>query len=359
MRAFTLLFALAWCVPASLADTVRLHPQAVVVGQSMITLGDVAALEGDAVRALRGVVVGRFPAGAREVVVAIDTVRHHLDAAAVNLSLLSIKGARSCRVAAAGDRQPAVRPVPVPVVFAEPQPQPQTRTHEPVQSAVSVASVRDVVPTLAQRVTERLALLAGADPAALAVTFRGDTTAAAWLNTPASLRDVEIVLESRTGLGRVPVRVRRFAPDGQVQEARLTVDVVQREDAVVVTAPIRRGERFTAQNVAVQLTELSRGQSPPVADLDAVLGRAASVTLRVGTAVVERHLAPDVLIKRGDLVTVTVHRGRLRIRTVGRAAENGERGAIVALRNETTRERFYATVIGPRRAVIHDGDSSL
>ena len=208
---------------------------------------------------------------------------------------------------------------------------------------------------MSQRITERLERLTLAEPGTLAVTFRGDADAAARLNDPAPAGDVEITLDSRTGLGSVPVRVRTFADDGRVFETRLTAQVVQRVGVVVVTAPVRRGDRFTSENVAVQAVELDRSHGTPVAELDAVLGRAAAATLRVGTPVIERHLAPDVMVKRGDLVTVTVHRGRLSIRTVGRAAENGARGAIIALRNDATREQFYATVTGPRRAVIEAG----
>ena len=356
-----MVLGLGFAAVAAGADAVRLHPQAVVASGTQVTLGDVAELEGPAARALRGLVVARFPAvpepvgkkvaRAAEVVVPIDTVLRHLDAAAVNLSLLTVKGARSCRVVNGVAQD--VEPVPV-------TPAPAKDPAAPVAIAPAVPAQRAeaTAPTLAQRVNARLVALTGAEPGALTVTFRGAAEAAGLLNAPAPAGDVEITLESRTGLGRVPVRVRRFAADGQVFETRLTADVVREMGAVVVTAPIRRGERFSSDNVAVQRTDLSRGHGTPVVDLAQVLGRSASATLRVGMPVIERHLAPDVLVKRGDLVTVTVRRGRLSIRTVGRAIEDGERGAIVALRNDATREQFYATVTGPRRAAITSTDQS-
>ena len=353
-----MVLGLGFAAVAAGADAVRLHPQAVVASGTQVTLGDVAELEGPAARALRGLVVARFPAvpepvgkkvaRAAEVVVPIDTVLRHLDAAAVNLSLLTVKGARSCRVVNGVAQD--VKPVPV-------TPAPAKDPAAPVAIAPAVPA-EATAPTLAQRVNARLVALTGAEPGALTVTFRGAAEAAGLLNAPAPAGDVEITLESRTGLGRVPVRVRRFAADGQVFETRLTADVVREMGAVVVTAPIRRGERFSSDNVAVQRTDLSRGHGTPVVDLAQVLGRSASATLRVGMPVIERHLAPDVLVKRGDLVTVTVRRGRLSIRTVGRAIEDGERGAIVALRNDATREQFYATVTGPRRAAITSTDQS-
>jgi len=352
MRYLVLLFVLALLAVGAVgvrADSVQLHSQA-VVGGSEITLGDVAELDGPTARTLGSLVVGRFPGSATEVTVTFDTVHRHMEAAAVNLAALAVRGARSCRVvnAAADDvttPAPAALPVPVPAVVAAPA--------TPTVSPDAVA-----VPTVSQRITDQLERLTAADPDALAVTFRGDADVAAWLNGPAPAGDVEITLESRTGLGRVPVRVRRFADDGRVHEARLTADVVQRVGVVVVTAPIRRGDRFTVQNVAVQAVDLDRGHGTPVVDLNDVLGRAASAALRVGTPVIDRHLAPDVLVKRGDLVTVTVRRGRLSIRTVGRATEDGERNTIIALRNDATREQFYATVTGPRRAAIEADDTA-
>lgn len=355
MRYLVLLFILALLAVGAVgvrADSVQLHSQA-VVGGTEITLGDVAELDGPTARALGSLVVGRFPGSATEVTVTFDTVHRHMESAAVNLAALTVRGARSCRVVNAAADGVAPAPAPGPITL----PVPATGVvADPTPEAISPEA--DDVPTVSQRITDQLERLTAADPNALAVTFRGDADAAAWLNGPAPAGDVEITLESRTGLGRVPVRVRRFADDGQVHEARLTADVVQRVGMVVVTAPIRRGDRFTAQNVAVQAVELDRGHGTPVAVLDDVLGRAASAALRVGTPVIDRHLAPDVLVKRGDLVTVTVRRGRLSIRTVGRAAEDGERGAIIALRNDATREQFYATVTGPRRAAIEAGDAA-
>lgn len=366
MRVVLLLLVLVLAASSAFAGTVRLHPQAVVADGVSITLGDVAELDGSDARALSDLVVGRFPAGAgtsSEVQVPMDTVLRHLKAAAVNLSLLTVKGARSCKVmhadAAGAAPLPRAPVAPVaPLMPLAPALTPSTLENAAADLANPPGAPElAAVPTLAQRVTEQLVALTGADAQALAVTLRGDADAAAWLNAPAPAHDVQIVMESRTGLGRVPVRVRRFAQDGTVHETRLTADVAQRVGVVVVTAPIRRGDRFTAQNVALQHIELDRRHGTPVADLDAVLGRSASATLRVGMPVIERHLAPDVLVKRGDLVTVTVNQGRLRIRTVGRATENGERGAIIALRNDATREKFYATVTGPRHASIDSGSS--
>ena len=360
------------------ADSIQLHPQA-VVGGTEITLGDVAELEGPAARALGSLVVGRFPTSAVEVTVTFDTVQRHLHAAAVNLSALTVRGARSCRVANADARDapaspvPITRPAPVADVVTMPSPLrsdvadvagvPEvgdaTDTTVAATAATATGATRtSAVPTVSQRITRQLERLTLAEPGALAITFRGSAEAAARLNDPAPAGDVEITVESRTGLGSVPVRVRTFSADGQVYETRLNANVVQRVGVAVVTAPIRRGDRFTAENVSVQAVELDRRHGTPIADLDAVLGRAASASLQVGTPVIERHLAPDVLVERGDLVTVTVRRGRLSIRTVGRAAEDGTRGAIIALRNDATREQFYATVTGPRRAVIEPGQDA-
>ena len=357
MRTVILLLVLLLAVAGARADSIQLHAHA-VVGGTEITLGDVAELDGPTARTLGSLVVGRFPASAAEATVTFDTVQRHLDAAAVNLSTLTVHGARSCRVVnpEAGDTGASPAPIPraAPVADLTPNPTPNPTPSLPSPDTPGAPAV----PTVSQRITERLERLAEAEPGSLAVTFRGDADAAARLNDPAPAGDVEITLESRTGLGRVPVRVRTFSSDGQVYETRLSANVVQQVGVVVVTAPVRRGDRFTAQNVSVQAVELDRAHGTPVTDLDAVLGRAASASLRVGIPVIERHLAPDVLIKRGDLVTVTVRRGRLSIRTVGRAAENGERGGIIALRNDATREQFYATVTGPRRAVIEAGQEA-
>ncbi|MEE9403810.1 MAG: flagellar basal body P-ring formation chaperone FlgA [Algisphaera sp.] len=352
MRYILFGFILLLLAMGASADTIRLHPQAAVSGVG-ITLGDVAELEGATALTLRTLRVGRMPVGASEVVVQFSTVQRHLEEAAVNLSQLTVKGARSCRVVSSDGATN------------------QTQTEEDEQGVSHVVVVSDDMLDLAvdpevslessvsQRITEALYRLAGAEPDSLEVTYRGGRDTAAWLNAPAPRGLVEIRPQSRTGLGRVPVRVRRFDADGAVHEITLTADVVRQVETVVVVSPIGRGDRFTLDNVAMQRVALGQAHGTPVATLDALLGQAASASLRVGTAVLAKHLQPDLLVKRGDLVTVLVRRGRLAIRTVGRAAENGVKGAVITFRNDETREHFYATVTGPRTATIADPAASL
>ena len=350
-----MLLLIAWVaaavLPAAVADTVRLHPRAVVAGD-VVTLGDVAELDGPRARALAGVTVGRIVTGGA-VAVDLSSVRRVLGEHAVDASLFELKGSLRCDVRRGGAA--ATPPAAEPRVATVAAP---NRVTPPTAEAGGEAR------TLADRVRTAIAAVAGAaaDDASLEIAFRGGPETAGLLNAPAPRARVEIEVLSRTGTGRVPVRVRRFNADGVADQTTITADVTRTVEAAVVTAPVSRGDRLTTQNVTTQRVAVPAGTSPLAVGPDAAaaaFGQVAAASLRTGTVLTDRHVAAETLVQRGDLVTVTVRRGRLRIRTVARAAEPGGAGAVIALRNDESRERFYATVTGRRLAEIDGGSATF
>jgi flagella basal body P-ring formation protein FlgA len=89
----------------------------------------------------------------------------------------------------------------------------------------------------------------------------------------------------------------------------------------------------------------------PVTDLNAAVGQVTTRGLREGEVVTESALVPPVLVKRGDPVTVYCPTGGLLIKLTGTAMEDGAAGGIIRIRNEASREVFWAEVTGPRQAV--------
>lgn len=331
------------CISPASADSVRLLEQAGSAGPA-VTLNQIAELEGEYADTLGELVVGRFAEGQDELLVQLATVRRVLGESQVNWSDLSLRGRSSCtvtRLRDAGDAAAATIANDRAVT---------TNNELAVDQANAMLHVSDLL-------VAKLVELNGAAPDELKVTFRGGADEVAWLNRSIAVGRFEVESLSRSGLGRVPMRVRRYDAAGTVEEATLTAEVARRVVAVVARRQLRRGEVFSSENVELQEVWLEADHGETLDTVDLLLGQTSASALREGSVVLADHVAPDVLVRRGDLVTVACVSGTLVVRTIGRASENGVRGDIIAVRHPETRETFYATVTGPNQATITAGQT--
>ena len=59
-----------------------------------------------------------------------------------------------------------------------------------------------------------------------------------------------------------------------------------------------------------------------------------------------------ILVKRGDLITVTSQSGGIRVRTSARALHDGAHGDLVQVESLESREKYDARIVGPREAAV-------
>ena len=138
----------------------------------------------------------------------------------------------------------------------------------------------------------------------------------------------------------------------------MTVDVARRARVVTAAYDVRRDERLTETNLKVREVLLAGDADRTFTEAVDVIGKRARVPLREGEVIEANALVEEVLVERGDLVTVSAIRGRLVVRTIARATEDASLGEAVALRHDDTRETFYATVSGRRAASLPDPAAS-
>ncbi|MEO0515081.1 MAG: flagellar basal body P-ring formation chaperone FlgA [Planctomycetota bacterium] len=320
------------------AESIRLHDQAGTAGPA-IKLMDIAELEGEYAQSLGDLIVGRFAEGQDQLTVQLATVRRVLTESQANWGSLSLRGKNSCAVfrsPSAGELQDVAVDNNRAVITNN-------------ELAIDQANAGQTVSGL---LIQEIVELNQATPGELEITFRGNADEAAWLNRSVAVGRYEIESLSRSGLGRVPLKVRRYDAAGTVEEVTLTADVSRRVMAVVATQQIRRGELFNSKNIGLREVLITSDHGETLGSIDLLIGQSSASAIREGSLVLADHVAPDVLVKRGDLVTVACVSGSLVVRTVGRASEDGVLGDIVAVRHPETRETFYATVSGKRQATI-------
>jgi flagella basal body P-ring formation protein FlgA len=149
-----------------------------------------------------------------------------------------------------------------------------------------------------------------------------------------------LALETRAGLVHVPIYADVEATSKPV---------------VVAVQPLARGELITAAHLerkAVDHLPAVSERRVPVESLEAVIGMEARQAIRAGEVLYTDHLQAPVLVRRGEVISVSSSTGGIRVRTTARARQDGAQGELVQLESLATRERFEARVTGPREAAV-------
>ncbi len=137
--------------------------------------------------------------------------------------------------------------------------------------------------------------------------------------------------------------------DGSTKSVRIeaTATVIRAR----VARPIGRGSVIRPEDL-----EKSAAVVDTVDDiglsLAAAVGQRAARTLTVGDALVGRDLAAPMLVKRGQLVTVTLNRGGVIVRTLAKASGDATFGQVVKCRAEATGEDLSVVVTGPQAGSV-------
>ena len=314
------------------ADSIRLHDRISASGPT-VTMSEVAEMEGPAAQRFADTVVTTFDSGDK-VRVSLDSVRRTLTDAGANWGLLSLGGYQSCEV------HRAVEASPVP---------------EASPAELALANVEDEVTletpgSLRALIVDRLSAFAGVDREDLRLTFQ-DRDAALLASSVVGKR-YEVEPLTTSAIGRVPLVLRRYEEGRVAETLHVKVDVERRIRALVVTRTISRGEALDRGSVELREVYLDQDRGEPLTDAALLRGQSAASLMREGHVVYAEDVASPVLVQRGELVTVRCLSGRLVVRTVGRAGQNGRDGELIQVRNDSTRETYLATVTGSREVTV-------
>jgi flagella basal body P-ring formation protein FlgA len=326
-----LIFASSIC-----ANSIRLFNEAEIAGDS-VELSEIASLEGAGAEVYSDLVITQWPVGRESLTLKMSEVRESLTTAGVKWSEVSLVGQKQ-----------------IELTKFDTQPNRRVTSGQVSQSNESVATTPESNQPLADLLRQKIESVSGFASDELDIQFVGRADEAAWLNRPTGSARYELHSLSKTGLGRVPIVVTAYTPNGETEKQTINAEVGRRVRVAVATQQIRRGDRFEASNVAMREIIITSDPGPLAEDQTLVIGRIADASVSEGSPIRLNQVKNETLIRRGELVTVTVVHGRLVVRTVARAKEDAAEGEMLQLQNEVTREQFYATATGPRQATISD-----
>ncbi|MCG3179012.1 MAG: hypothetical protein BIFFINMI_01342 [Phycisphaerae bacterium] len=337
-----------------LAQTIVLRSQA-PVDTEQVSLGQIARIhsnvQGEA-DALAVLVVGLAPAMGASSAITLNDLRSRLDALHVNRAVWSLGGAASCRVTRV---QAAAQQL------DELQQRSQT-LREGVNGQIVQLPEERIPDSLAGVI--RKALIDQLQPAGgrLDLHFAAADRSLLSLQRPQFRFEVAI---RRVGARFVDVSARVYAIDPEppgapgprrpaaaaprehlVKSADLRVDAELAAPVVVAAKQINRGQVLAADDVRAVVRQVDL-DSQRIGETAAVVGQQSKRTIRPEQVVGSDDLEPLALVHRNKLVTVWVRTGNLMVKTVGRAMQDGIYGQKIIVRNEATRQPFYAVVTGP------------
>jgi flagella basal body P-ring formation protein FlgA len=203
--------------------------------------------------------------------------------------------------------------------------------------------------TLRQRVQRLIEQMAEAKAKNLRVKF--SKRDAEKLDRTVIGKRYELEPQTASPLGRLPIRVRRYANKRIKEQFTISANVEHRAKALVAKDTIHRDRRLRKNQFTVQHVWLS-DDPKPLSDSNLIKNQRADATLGKGQPLYPEDVKSPTLVERGQLITVRCLSDGLVVRTVARAMDEGSRNDMIKVRNESSRETFTCKVTGPRRAVV-------
>jgi flagella basal body P-ring formation protein FlgA len=146
-------------------------------------------------------------------------------------------------------------------------------------------------------------------------------------------------------LGNVTVGLRCEAPKSW--SLYVQAQVQQLAPVVVTGRPLSRGEVLGLQDVELVGHDLARLHSGYYGAPDEVAGMVMKRSVKAGMVLTPALLKPQLLIKRGEKVTILADTGAVQVRMEGKALMDGARGQVIRVRNLSSKREVEAAVVAP------------
>jgi flagella basal body P-ring formation protein FlgA len=286
-------------------------------------------------------------------VITVDQIRQTLHEAGVNVAMINFAGATSCsitRTDAQTDSQQTVQQ------WLDAHPPDAAKTTPagaptPILASASNPALDPNLHTLRDLLVSDLGRRLGILPETLQLSFSPQDEKVLALAEPIFKFDVR---PSRArALGNVSWEVTIFT-DSASKKLTLSAEARAWEDQVIAARPLPAHKVLAEGDFAVHRMLVDSLPDHQLLRLDQCVGQEAAEELRPGTVMTAQLVNAVPLVKPGQLVTITLRRGSVQLRSVARAMEEGSLGQTIRVRNENTRDTLDVTVTGAQEARLGD-----
>jgi flagella basal body P-ring formation protein FlgA len=188
---------------------------------------------------------------------------------------------------------------------------------------------------------------------ALVLSFNAADEAA--LNLPGSQFKFNIEPRRAKNLGDVAWDVTITSAVGGTRKAQVRGAARAWQNQVVVARPLARRQVIQDADVTQRRTLVDRLPESPLLNTEQVVAQVAARDLKPGTVLTAPLVEAVPLAKSGQLITVTLVRGTVKIKGVAKALEGGCFGQTIRVKNEATKDVYSVVLTGPQEASISSG----
>ncbi len=327
---------------------VEIRPEARVIGQE-IRLKQIARWEaGDdlAMQQAGELVIGRFGDGVGLAELGLGEITRVLEGAGVNVAMIQFRGSRDVRVTRSDAAVKAESPV-------EPSPRKLSEQIEHLTGRMAAAETeREVAVAKAKARTLRDALLADLSERfqlpveAFEVRFSGEGEKLVNLAEPVFRFDIDA--RQRRSLGDIVWDVTISSGEGR-QKSAISANVRVWRTQVVALRAIPYKAPIGREDIEQRRVLVDRLGDDALSGGDQAEGYLAARDIAPGMVLTGRMVQAPQAVRVGELVSVTVDGGRVQVKWVAEARENGALGQTIRVRKPGTRDEFNVQVSGPQQ----------
>lgn len=154
------------------------------------------------------------------------------------------------------------------------------------------------------------------------------------------------------GARRFDAIVAAPAASTMAQRVRVSGRVHKMVAVPVPKRPISKSEILRADDIEIVSLRAEQAQADIVADLDALVGKAAARGLRAGHPIFARDVERPVLVPKDSLVTLVLQSTHMRLTARGKALDQGSQGDVIRVVNEQSKQVVEGTVVAAGQVAI-------
>ncbi len=155
---------------------------------------------------------------------------------------------------------------------------------------------------------------------------------------------------SMAKVGKASFPVSFFRDGIETKTLWATAQIKVYKQAVVALKPLKANRVIRKSDVKLSRVDV-RDTQDSLFSIDEVAGMVARRPITAGSVIKKDYIKPEILVKRGENVVVSVESDSIRIRSKGTATEDGYRGRYISVRTGSGRE-VLGRVIGPGEIAI-------
>lgn len=148
--------------------------------------------------------------------------------------------------------------------------------------------------------------------------------------------------------GKMPLRVRVKKGQEVVSHFLASAEVDSTIDYPVLTRNIDRGMLVKPEDIKLISLNAAKQPADAITTREELIGLQAKSHLPAGSVIRKSQLEEAMLIRRGQRVSIVHESGLLRVSATGLALEDGEKGHIIRVQNESSKKIIDGRVTGPQ-----------